>query len=325
MFVRLALAAALVTALPACQWIPDESSGTESDGTSAGSTGSGGTTLPDLPPPGPEDIVVATFNVHLFFDTKCDSGNCGGSNFEQVYSDAAFAARADTIAAAISGLQADIVLLQEVEKDTCIAALAARLPEYTTAYLGEKGFPASIDTALLARYPLVEIRSHGSVPIPLPSGGETYFARDFLEAHFDRDGRRVIAFVAHFKSKADDDPERRLAEAGAARDIVAAAVAAHPDALVLMGGDLNDIPGSPPLLALEDGGDLERVAADLGDNDWTFVYSGELRALDHLYLATQATGGGYVANTARVFRGKDNVGWGDSDHAALRATFRVGK
>lgn len=322
---RLALAAALMTALPACQWIPDENSDSASEGSSAGSTGSGSTTLPDLPPPGPEDIVVATFNVHLFFDTKCDSGDCGGSAFEQTYSDAAFAGRADTIAAAIAGLQADIVLLQEVEKDACLAALASRLPEYTTAYLGEKGLPASIDTAILARFPLLEIRSHGSVPIPLPNGGETYFARDFLEAHFDRDGRRVIAFVAHFKSKADDDPERRLAEAGAARQIVDAAVAAHPDALVLMGGDLNDIPGSPPLLALEGAGGLERVAADLGEDDWTYVWSGELRALDHLYVSMQANGGSYVANTARVFRGQDNVGWGDSDHAALRATFRVGK
>lgn len=323
MFVRLALAAALMTVLPACQWIPEQNSDSASEGTSAGSTG--GAPQPDLPPPGPEDIVVATFNVHLFFDTQCDSGDCGGSSFEQMYSDPAFAARADTIAAAISGLQADIVLLQEVEKEDCLAALAARLPEYETAYLGEKGFPASIDTAILARFPLVEIRSHGDAPIPLPNGGETYFARDFLEAHFDRDGRRVIAFVAHFKSKADDDPERRLAEAGAARDIIDAAVAAHPDALVLMGGDLNDVPGSPPLLALEGSGGLDRVAADLGEDDWTYVWSGDLRALDHLYLATQASGGTYVANTARVFRGEDNIGWGDSDHAALRAVFRVGK
>lgn len=321
MSLRLTLAAGLAVALPACQWIPTDNSDSESAGSSDASTAA---TPADLPPPGPEDIVVATYNVHLFFDTQCDSGDCNNGAFEQTLSESAFNARADTIAEAIAGLGADIVLLQEVEKDTCLQALAARLPEYPTAYLGEKGFPASIDTAILARYPLLEIRSHGDAPIPLPSGGETYFAREFLEAHFDRDGRRVIAFVAHFKSKADDDPERRLAEAGAARDIIDAAVAAHPEALIFMGGDLNDIPGSAPLLALEDGGGLSRVAADLGDDDWTYVYGGDLRALDHLYLATASDGGTYVDRTARVLRGTKNYGWGDSDHAALRATFRVG-
>lgn len=324
MFLRLAHAAGLAAAVLACNWAPTDNSDTEGTGTTTAAATTAEQPTTALPPPGPEDIVVATYNVHLFFDTQCDSGDCNNGAFEQTLNDAAFAARADTIAAAIAGLEADIVMLQEVEKDVCLQALSQRLPQYTTAYLGEKGFPASIDTAILARYPLLEIRSHGDVPIPLPNGGETYFAREFLEAHFDRDGRRVIAFVGHFKSKADDDPERRLAEAGAARDIIDAAVMAYPDALVIMGGDLNDIPGSPPLLELESGGGLARVAADLGNDDWTYVYSGDLRALDHLYVSTVAAGGTYVERTARVLRGTENVGWGDSDHAALRATFRVG-
>lgn len=320
MFERLALVS-LLLGLSACPWVVSQDT---DSGSGSGDEGTTEPAPPDLPAPGPEDIVVATFNVHLFFDTRCDSGDCGGDAFEQAYSESTFAARADTIADAILGLQADVVLLQEVESLDSLAALSARLPEYETAYLGETGFPASIDTAILARFPLVEIRSHGDSAIPLPGGGETYFARDFLEAHFDRDGRRVIAFVAHFKSKADDDPERRLAEAQAARGIVDAAVEKHPDALVLMGGDLNDVPGSPPLLALEETGGLERVAADLGEDDWTYVWGGDLRALDHLYLAKFAAGGTYVPGTSRVFRGVSQVGWGDSDHAALRATFRVG-
>lgn len=320
------VAALVVTAwLPtACGWFP-ASTDTDSASSSASSeASSGGVTSADLPPPGPEDIVVATFNVHLFFDTVCDSGNCGGTSFETKLSDAAFAARADEIAEAIKGLGADIVLLQEVESQTCLDALAARLPDYPTAYLGETGFPASIDTAILARMPLTEIRSHGSAPIPLPGGGETYFARDFLEAHFEIDGRRMIAFDGHFKSMADDDPERRLAEAAAARKLVDAAAGAHPDALIVMGGDLNDVPGSPPLDALTFDGGLLRVAAELGADDWTYVFDSELRAIDHLFLSTLANGGSFVPGTARVLHGAETSGWGGSDHAALRATFRLG-
>ncbi len=317
---RVALVAAAL--LLACGFFPvsgDTDSGSTSGGSSAGSSGG---PPPDLPPPGPGDVVVATFNVHLFFDTQCDSGNCGGSSFEQKPSEATFLARADEIAAAIEGLGADVVLLQEVETQKCLDALSARLPGYPTAYLGETGNPGSIDTAIVARLPLTEIRSHGSAPIPLPDGGETHFARDFLEAHFEVEGRRLIAFDGHFKSKADDDPARRLAEAEAARKIVEAAVEAEPGALVVMGGDLNDVPGSPPLMALEVGGGLARVAAELGADDWTYVFDKELRALDHLYVSTVALGGTYVSGTARVLRGVETSGWGGSDHSALRATFR---
>lgn len=326
MSVRVAVAVALGLVLPACGgFFPGPGGSGDAGETSEGGGESTDAPVPDLPAPGPEDMVVATFNVHLFFDTVCDSGSCGGNSFESAPTASAFAQRADQIAEAIAALDADVVLLQEVENQDCLRALSDRLPDYPTAYLGETGFPASVDTALLSRFPLVEIRSHGEAPIPLPDGGETYFAREFLEAHFERDGRRVIAFVAHFKSKNDDDPARRLAEASEARRIVDAAADANPDALVIMGGDLNDVPGSPPLNAIEDTGGMTRVAAELGEDDWTYVFDSELRALDHLYLSNRSSGGSFVTGTARVFRGPDGSGWGGSDHASLRATFRVGQ
>lgn len=301
-----------------------------SDSTSSPTSGSGPTSAPttagqpDLPPPGPEDIVVATFNVHRFFDTVCHSGQCGGKAFEEVYTPAEFAYRADRIATAIDELEAHIVLLQEIETQDCLDALVQRLPDYQTHFLGETGFAASIDTAILSRLPAIEIRVHGAAPIPLPGGGTTHFARDLIEAHLDAGGRRVIAFVAHFKSKSDDDPERRLAEATEARKLVDLSVDNYPDALVVMGGDLNDVPGSPPLEAIEAGGGALRIAAELGDDDWTYMFNGQGHAIDHLYLSARSGGGSFVPGTARVMRGAGTNGWGGSDHAALRGTFRLG-
>lgn len=311
---------ALVLAPLACGALGPATSrgGADDDGSDETSSGETAT----LPEPGPSDIVVATFNVRLFFDTVCDSGSCGGGAFEDEYSAAEFAYRADRLASAIAGLGADLVLLQEIENQACLDALAERLPELPSAALGESGYPASVDTAVLSRLPLVELRRHEG-PIALPGGGQTSFARVFLEAEFSAEGRRVVAFAAHFKSKSDDDPERRLAEAREARAIVDARVAAQPDALVVMGGDLNDVPGSPPLSALEGEGGLSRVAADLGEDDWTYAYKDQRQAIDHLFVATGASGGSYVPGTARVLRGPGTDGWGGSDHAALRATFRL--
>jgi endonuclease/exonuclease/phosphatase family metal-dependent hydrolase len=300
---------------------------TDSFGEEGGDASDGGTTTPapDLPPPAPSDIVIATFNVHLFFDTRCDSGQCGGGDFEDAPNQGQFDYRADELAAAIAALDADVVLLQEVENDACLDALQQRLDgAYPTAILGETDFAASVDVAVLARDPTLEVRRHGDPPIPLPGGGETWFAREFLEVHLDADGHRVVVFAAHFKSKNDDDPERRLAEATRARELVDAAVAAHPEALVVLGGDLNDTPGSPPLAALEGEGGMLRVAAELVPDDWTYTYDGERRALDHLYQAVDADGGEFVAGSAHVFRGEFDEGWGGSDHAAVRASFRAG-
>lgn len=280
---------------------------------------------PDLPKPAAADMVVATFNVRLFFDTRCDSGQCSSDDFEAVPNEGQFGYRADEISEGIVDLDADVVLLQEIETQKCLTALSDRLgDEYPTAVLGELGWPGSIDTAVLSRLPSLEVRRHQQDPIELPGGGETKFAREFLEVHLDAGGHRVIVFAAHFRSKYDDDPERRLAEATRAREILDASAAEFPDAVVVLGGDLNDVPGSPPLDALEGDGGLLRVAAELGEDDYTYVYKKEQQAIDHIFQVIAATGGVYKPGSAYVFHGDGENGYAGSDHAAVRASFRVG-
>ena len=118
--------------------------------------------------------------------------------------------------------------------------------------------------AILARLPLLERFSHYEEPIELVNQpGFTYFEREFLEVHFEFGSSRLIVFNAHFRSKRPpDDPGQRLAEASAAREIILERAASFPDALIVFGGDLNDLPGSAPLNALEDGDLLYRVGED---------------------------------------------------------------
>jgi endonuclease/exonuclease/phosphatase (EEP) superfamily protein YafD len=275
------------------------------------------TPVPVVRPEG--SLRIAAFNVHRLFDTVCDSGKCGGSEYEALPSPEAFNAQADQLARAINLLDADVVLLEEVETQASLDALTLRLTRFPHAVLGETGAPASVDVAVLSAFPITRVQSHYDRVLTRRDGTTTRFSRDLLEVHLDARGSEVVVFPAHFRSKVSDDPDRRYAEANAARDIVSDVAVRAPRALVVLGGDLNDVPGSEPINALEKDGALLRVASDRPSGEtWTYSYSGAQQAIDHLYLARG--GGTYVAGSFRVTRDR-NGGFGGSDHAAVMADF----
>lgn len=272
-------------------------------------------------PPPRGAVRVTTANLRRFFDTVCDSGSCGGDAYEALPTEAQFEARAQQIAEAIDGLESQIVLLQEVETQRCLDALTARLPRYRTAVLGEIGTPASVDVAVLSEFELLEVRTHRHQPIYRPDGSETRFSRELLEVHLDAGGVRVIVFTAHFRSKVNDDPGRRIAEAQAAREIVLASATGFPEALIVLGGDLNDTPDSEPLQILNGDGAFERPAEELAPGgDATYSYAGAGLAIDHLFRARSAAGA-YLAGSVRIVRNPGQRGFAGSDHAAVRADF----
>ncbi len=304
--------------------IEGQSLAPESPGSTAPPSGDGGA-LPDTntqPEPAAGTVRIAAFNVHRLFDTVCDSGSCGGSAYEELPTPQVFAARVDRIARALTSLKAGVVLLSEIETQVCLDALQARAPEFSSAVLGEIGAAASVDVAVLSRYPQREVRRHRAQRIlTRPDGTTTVFSREFLEVRLDVDGSEVIVFAAHFRSKVDDDPGRRYAEAQAAHDIMRAVAAERPGTLVVLGGDLNDVPGSPPLEALEQDGALQRVSRELPLEDLgTVWFQGAPQAIDHLYRARDASGQD-VPGTFRVVRDAPGSGLAGSDHAAVQADF----
>ncbi|MBZ4372784.1 endonuclease/exonuclease/phosphatase family protein [Corallococcus sp. AS-1-6] len=265
-------------------------------------------------------VRIAAFNVHRLFDTVCDTGACGGSNYEELPTDAEFEAQVTRLGQAINALNADIVMLEEVETQNSLDGLLRKVPRFPYSKLGETYTKASVDVAVLSVHPILEVRSHRNQYIYRPDGSATRFSRDLLEVHLDVDGTRVIAFAAHFRSKVDDDPGRRLAEATASRDILLESAKEFPGAMIVLGGDLNDVPGSEPINALDQA--LLRVARDRPDSEtWTYFYSGRGQAIDHLYLAPDG-GGVYVPGSFRVAR-EPTGGYGGSDHGAVYADFAL--
>ncbi|MFO0623709.1 MAG: endonuclease/exonuclease/phosphatase family protein [Polyangia bacterium] len=272
----------------------------------------------------PTSLRAVTLNTHLFFDTVCDSGRCASGDFEQVETATGFAARADTLSAAIRVLSPDVISLQEIENQTVLSALSGRLRDlYPTAVLGETGAAGSIDVAVLGKGSLIEVRTHRSRVLTRPDGSTTYFSRELLEVHMSHKGRRVVMIAAHFRSKVSDDPGRRLAEAQAAADIMKKTSTEFPDAVVILGGDLNDTPGSAPIAALESVPELLRVANDRPPASVaTYSWNGNPEAIDHLFFA-KTSRASYVAGSAAAQRDSGRFGYAGSDHAALLADFAL--
>lgn len=276
---------------------------------------------PDEDIESPEKVVIATYNTHMFFDTVCDSGSCASSDFEEQPSVSEYNDKVADVAEALTMINADIVLLQEVEKKICLEDLFDEMNGvYDDLYIGETGYDASIDTAVITKGEITYTNKHtGS--IPHPDGGTTTFTRAFLEAHINLGGRKIIVFSAHFKAKSNDDPERRQAEADAALEIINDVADSNSDALIVMGGDLNDTPGSGPVSTLENSSELVRVASELSSTDQaTYYYDGPI-AIDHIFFCVEGSGS-YVSKSAEVI--KDAPSWYSlisSDHAALKAEF----
>ena len=271
---------------------------------------------------------IAQLNVRRFFDSTCDSGNCQAGGFEEQPTSAEVEARAAQIATALAELQADVITLAEVENQGCLDAVNEKLKEagfeYPVAHVADTGTPGSVDVAVLSRGSLTKVTTHRQETAPLlrPDATQTIFTRELPEVHLTFGARKVIVFAAHFRSKSDDDPGRRLAEAQKTQELVVAAGKANTNALVLLGGDLNDTPGSDPIDALEKDGALVRVAKDLpAQSQGTYRFNGTLQAIDHIFT-TAARANAYVAQSARVVR-EGNGGFAGSDHAALYADFTL--
>lgn len=276
----------------------------------------------------PGVLRLAQLNVRRYFDTTCDSGKCGPSDFEDVLTEAAFEERTSEIAAGIAQLDADVITLAEVETQGCLDALQAALKsaglDYPVAHLAETGLPGSMDVGVLARGKLRTVKSYrDDTPLTRPDGSETRFTRELPEVHLTLGSNSVIVFAAHFRSKADDDLGRRIAEATATHDIVVATGNANTDAVVLLGGDLNDVPGSEPLDAIERDGALVRVASDLlpEEAQGTYTFGGKRHAIDHIFV-TAARATTYVPKSATVVR-DGSSGFAGSDHAAIYADFNL--
>jgi predicted extracellular nuclease len=295
------------------------SSQSDPSSTSSGSGGSGGAS------PDPVALRIANWNVHNFVNDLNDSDVID----EEYQGPDAYDAQRAVIGDVVEALAADVVVFAELENQAVLDDLVDN--ELGGAYAGRAisvgNDPRGINVAAISRNEFVSVVSHAedSFTPEGMAGPQIFYARDCLELHLDVNGRRVILLGVHYKAKtedpADDDEEKRLAEAHYTREIADALAAEHPGAAIVILGDYNDVPGSPPYL--ETVGDPPDVYSDAADevaagDRWTFDFNGTLELVDHQMTNPAMT---EMRQAADILHGADVET--ASDHAPVAATYLV--
>jgi endonuclease/exonuclease/phosphatase family metal-dependent hydrolase len=226
-------------------------------------------------------VRVATWNVHDLFDAEDRVVPPGDADL--VPPAAEVEAKLARVAAVLERLDADLVLLAEVETRTVLERLAS-LARYPVARLVEGNDPRGIDVAVLSRLPIHGYTSHAG---ELGPDGRLLWPRDCVEVTAELDGRRIVLVGSHLSSAVSDDGTRRRHQAARMREIADGVLLADPGALVLAGGDLNDGPESIA---------LEPLVADRSWLDplppWTTTWGSgpDALRLDYLLLPARAAG-----------------------------------
>ncbi len=280
-----------------------------------GEGGSGGHPLTGTP------IKILDWNLHNFFDTIEDPSNAPE---DDSLSQAEFDAKLDAVAAIISELDPDIIVFQEVENETVLAAIDEALGSaYPEQQITEGHDPRGIDIAALSKVPFTSVVSHAtdSFTVEGTTAPEFQFTRDLLEYHFTVGAQKAVLLGVHYKAKGPpDNPDKRLAEAQRTRAVADELTAGDPSLAIIVLGDYNDLPDSPPLDAVAGSkGDYVDSATAIAESDrWTFDFEGSLELIDH-QMASPVAQSLLDPSSVTIRHGTDVDAV--SDHAPLMATY----
>lgn len=277
------LGSSIVALAPGCADTPTtRNNGSTSNGNSSGGGGGSGGTggAPNDPLP----LKVLNWNVQNLENDKDDSGAPG----ETIVSTAEYVTHRKAVGVVLNQLDADVVVLTEVENK-------AVLDDLNTTELGAKYVASSlvdgndyrgVDIGVLSKYPIDSVVSHKEDAFPLngTAGPNYYFSRDCPEIHIQFNGRKMVFLGTHFKAKSNDDPIKRLAEAQHTRAIANGLAKEDPTRAIIILGDFNDTPGSPPYVAVvgEGASQYTDVTTSIPMADrWTYNFQGKLELIDY--------------------------------------------
>ncbi len=264
-------------------------------------------------PAGPADVggnvKVASFNVLNFFST-IDDGDNGARGAD---SEAEKAAQLEKLVAAITGLGADVVGLQEIENNGPVAigelvdALNAAEGAGTWAAAADPEYPGGLEATNAIKVGII-FKPASVTPVGVTEVSEDpIFAADRPPiAHaFTAFGDTFTVIVNHFKSKSPSNAEgadldqgdgqgaynaRRTAQAGALIGFALERMAAVGDADLLVIGDFNSYAMEDPITTLESSGFLLNIVKRhlAPEDSYSLVFFGAQGLLDGVFASSAA-------------------------------------
>jgi len=283
---------------------------------------------------GAETFRVATYNVETYLAEPTQTRS------------AKSAVAKAKVRESIRALKPDVLALQEMggtnallELRDSLKAEGLDLPYWEHV----AGFDTNIHVAILSKFPFTARRPHTDDSFLL-SGRRFRVSRGFAEVDVRVNPNFSFTLItAHLKSRRPvaeaDQAELRLEEARLLRETIDARLAAHPNANLVVLGDLNDTKDSPSTRAVIGRGKRRlvdtRPAERNGDDapganpsreprnvTWTYYYGKEdsYSRIDYILLSP-ALARAWVTNETYVLT-LPNWGIG-SDHRPIMATFET--
>jgi endonuclease/exonuclease/phosphatase family metal-dependent hydrolase len=291
-----------------------------------GTAGGGGTVAP-------QPLRLCNWNLHNMFDTEDDP------NFTEDFAltSTEYNEKLAQLGALLTELSPDIAVLPEVENQAILDDLNMNHlgGAYTTAITETNDF-RGLDIGILSKLPIVDLVSHKDDSfkrLDLVGGPSYLYSRDAVEVHLNYNGRPIVVLGVHYRSKGNgmvetDDKDKRMAEAQHTRAIADALAEADPKRAIVILGDFNDLPGSPPVSWTLQGDPMNdpkipfsSAASALPEADqYTFVYNGTQELIDW-QMANPLLTPMLDAGTVLIRHGADVEPV--SDHFPLCATYQI--
>jgi uncharacterized protein len=289
--------------------------------TTSGGDGGGGS-RPAVP------LTIVDWNTHNYFDNKKNPA----TPTEIILSAADYAKKRSTIGAELKALDGDIVVLAEIENEAILDDLnkVELGGVYGQTILIEGNDSRGIDVGVLSKIAPDSVVSHKDDVFVLAgtNGPQYHYSRDCLELHFTFNERALVVLGVHLKAKATpDDPDKRLAEAQHTRKIADDLRAKEPDLAIVVLGDFNDTPGSPPVSAVA--GAAPQLFVDAADSvpaadRYSYDYMGKLELIDHQMSNPTLHAMLDPASVVLVHaKNVDDATKWASDHSPMKATYLV--
>ncbi|MCC7192855.1 MAG: endonuclease/exonuclease/phosphatase family protein [Phycisphaeraceae bacterium] len=282
--------------------------------------------------PNPNRLTIAAYNVEFFLDVFDDP-----YTFDEGHEPKP-RAEIQSIAKAIRALNPDVITFEELENEGVLRAMNREfLADMGYEYLAvaNTNSDRGQNLGVLSRRPIVSVTSHRWRELTLAGETQTWhFARDLWQVRIQATATQIVdLYSVHLKSKYDspDDKESvkyRLAEATAARQIIAENMTKQPDQLAVMLGDFNDEPQSltlKTLLAPQTDGKpflIDAHAKLAPDTRITYLKEPYRSTIDYI-LVSPALVKMSIPNSARVL--SDPSVLGGSDHAPISASFDLSR